>query len=91
MNSHGVAEKDIVISLPQHIISAENFINAIRHVKKTSAMVSVGIEDFSPSDLFVLQIAALLRDYGKGTEGTHATFPKDILEVIYPLTNSKSL
>ena len=83
MNKHGVAEKELVISLPQQIISADRFIEAIRHVKAQSAMVSCGIEDFSPSDLFVLQIAKVLQDHGKGTGGTHATLPDDVLDVIY--------
>lgn len=89
-NRFGTDEKDLIFCLHnfyQTYLQAEKFINAIRYVRKKSHLVAIDLDEFSPSDLLVMQLMRLYLAYDNG--GTATTLPDDIIETLNEIRKPK--
>lgn len=81
-NRFGTDEKDLIFSLEnfdQTYLHADKFINAIRYLQKKAQLVAIDLDEFSPSDVFVMQLMRLYFSYDNN--GTATTLPDDIIEI----------
>ena len=80
-NRHGIPEDQLVIRFPNELYNAKPVIDAARYIRDKLPLADLGIEEMTPSDLFVL---TLLRDcwYGTSMSGTHNTMPDDVIAFI---------
>ena len=90
-NRFGTEEKDLIFSLDnfdQTYLHAEKFINAIRYIRKKAHLVAIDLDEFSPSDLFVMQLMRLHFAHDNG--GTATTLPDDIIETLNEIRKPKN-
>lgn len=84
VNAHGVEEKDLVLTLINTHIPARRFIEAIRALQGRAITVEAGLDEFTPSDHFVLQMASVIRE-SSFFDGTHTLLPDDIMKLLFPM------
>jgi hypothetical protein len=83
VNRFGVDEKDLVIRPHNVTIPAEKFCKAMRELQRKAQLVNLGVEEFSATDLFTLQMAGIFKNWVTGG-GTAVTMPDDIMEIMFP-------
>lgn len=81
-NRFGVSDKDLCIRISSFYLNAEQFIKAMRELQKKAKFVEFGLDEFSQTDRFTLQMAGQIRDWCVGG-GTHNTLPDDINEILF--------
>jgi len=81
-NRHGIDEEDCFIHPHNIFIPAGPFCAAMRELKKKANVVAVGLDNFTPCEIFTLKMAGILRDW-VCQGGTHTTLPEDILEILF--------
>ena len=72
-----VPEEMLIAAVGDRLISGQSLYNAVRYIRDKLPLVSMGIEDITPSDKFVLYF---FREHTYSGGGTLTKFPDDILE-----------
>ena len=71
-----VPEEEMIASVQDRRVSGKSLFDAVRHVRDKLQLVSIGVEDITPSDKFVLYF---FREHVYSGGGTLTRFPDDIL------------
>jgi hypothetical protein len=69
-------EEAMIVSVGDKLISGKPLYDAVRHIRDKLQLVSMGIEDITPSDRFVMYFFS---EHVYSGGGTLTRFPKDIL------------
>jgi hypothetical protein len=83
MNRHGVPNEDLVIRAHAITVRAKTFITALRDIQARAPLFPHGLDEPTPSDLFVMQMAAVFKVWTVAP-GTHTMLPDDIMEYLHP-------